>query len=911
MAQHYKSVSYPRALNKNKETKVLKLAFNKDDKDLIYLIKDLNSSKMRGLLNFQSFEELENHAVYENRSLNNTCLLMIKENIKKYNINSREQLDFFLTNTKFNISGNSATFKNNKNRGIFNWYPYIEGFSYDFVEEILKDVVIEPKSIYDPFAGTGTTILVSSLNKINSAFSEINPFMRFIINTKVQALIEYTNLIKPKHDDIKRFLNKLRTVDINGFKLNNAELNLLQNGFFNSEILLQLSFIKRKINNLRQPEIIKDLLKIALSSIIVKESNMIRRADLRYKRENELSEVEDDVIGLYIDKVNNILNDLEHYKNGEYGVTDCISENAMDINCRYNNKFELIITSPPYANGTNYFRNTKLELLFLEFINHENDLKKLRTEAITAGINNVSKRKKEPEFLSYVAPIVKELEKDKYDARIPKLVECYFSDMKVVFQNMHQILTDDGNFFIDIGDSKFKNVHVPSDILFEEIAYDIGFELIDKLKIRNRFSKDGTLLGQYLLHFKKKTKYSRKRTSNGTNKKVLRVNIVDYKKGTAAQLLLDNWEKFRDEIPYKKFPFNKRNWGSPLHSLCSYQGKLKPAIAHFLIQYFTKEKMHVLDPLSGVGTIPFEARTMDRIGYGNDLSLLAYSNTFAKLGVFNIQECINVVNQLHIYIEDHLPTDTEINNIDIGFNKTILDYYHPDTFKEIYSARKYFIENGINSATEAAIFASILHILHGNRPYALSRRSHPITPFAPKGEFIYKNLISKLNEKLNRVTNEYKYINNNQGFAYWGDFKELNQIIKHRSIDSIITSPPFFDSTRFYMSNWIRMWFTGWDKEDFKTQKDKFIETQQVKSYNIYDDFFAMCNLLLKDYGTLIMHLGFSKKANMAESLIPYAEKYFKVIGYFNEKVSNNETFGISDQGTVKSHQYLFMINRN
>ena len=56
------------------------------------------------------------------------------------------------------------------------------------------------------------------------------------------------------------------------------------------------------------------------------------------------------------------------------------------------------------------------------------------------------------------------------------------------------------------------------------------------------------------------------------------------------------------------------------------------------------------------------------------------------------------------------------------------------------------------------------------------------------------------------------------------------------------------------------------------------------------------------------MHLGFSKKANMAELIIPYAEKYFNVVGYFNENVSNNESFGISDQGTVKRHQYLFMI---
>ena len=582
----------------------------------------------------------------------------------------------------------------------------------------------------------------------------------------------------------------------------------------------------------------------------------------------------------------------------------------MDLNFEYKNKFDLIITSPPYANGTNYFRNTKLELLLLEFINDENDLKDLRTKAITAGINNVSKRRTEPEKLPYVSPIVDQLEKDKYDVRIPKLVECYFSDMKIVFNNMNKLLTENGDFFIDIGDSKFKNVHVPSDKLFEEIAYEVGFELIDKQKIRNRFSKNGTLLGQYLLHFKKKTKYLRKRSSNGHTKKYAKSNDIHNKNGTAAKLLYDNWERFRDEIPYKTHPFNKRNWGSPLHSLCSYQGKLKPAIAHFLIKYFTTNQMHILDPLSGVGTIPFEARLLNRVGYGNDLSLLAYANTYAKLGVFDFQECIKTVEKLDKFIQSNLPAESEIRGVDIGFNKNILDYYHPDTFKEIFAARKFFIEKGIASATQATIFSGILHILHGNRPYALSRRSHPITPFAPKGEYIYKNLINKLEEKLNRVTNEYKYLNN-AGYAFWGSFQDLNKKIKQNSIDSIITSPPFFDSTRFYMSNWIRMWFAGWDKEHFSTEKHQFMENQQVKSFEIYDNFFNICKFLLKNHGTIIMHLGFSKKANMAESIIPYAEKYFEIVGYFNEKVSNNETFGISDQGTVKSHQYLFMINRS
>jgi hypothetical protein len=44
------------------------------------------------------------------------------------------------------------------------------------------------------------------------------------------------------------------------------------------------------------------------------------------------------------------------------------------------------------------------------------------------------------------------------------------------------------------------------------------------------------------------------------------------------------------------------------------------------------------------------------------------------------------------------------------------------------------------------VFASLLHVLHGNRPYALSRRSHPLTPYAPTGPVEYKSLLRKLEE---------------------------------------------------------------------------------------------------------------------------------------------------------------------
>jgi len=906
MKQYHKSVSFPKSINKTNKTKVLKLVFGDKDKKIYEIIKNLSSAQIRKLLDNKSYEDLVNKANNENRSLNQICNLLIKEKIIHYEINNNNQLSLFyaIPSNNLVISKYSATFKNNKEKGIFNWYPYVEGFSYDFIQEILKFLLQKPEFIYDPFAGTGTTVLVSILNNIRAGYSEINPLMKFIIDTKIIAIKNYEKSIKSKTNIILEFLDNLKTENIKRYQLNRNSQYLLDKGFFNENILYELNYIKNEILSSNFNYDIKNVLLLNLASILVKQSNMIRRADLRYKKGNEYKEIEDNTIKLFKIKTYESLKDLDNLRYKKISDVEFISDNAKNIPEKYNKKIDLIITSPPYVNGTNYFRNTKLELLFLDLIKDETHLRILRDNAITSGINNVTNRKNINNTLNYVEKYIKELQNDSYDNRIPKLIKLYFHDMKIVFNNIKRVLTENGEFFIDIGDSKFKNVHIPTDLIFEEIANEIRLELIDKKKIRTRYSKDGFPLGQWILHFKHKKNYIRKNPNNSINNKVILKKVNNPK-----ELLIENWEKFRDNLPYKNLPYRKRNWGNTLHSLCSYQGKLKPAIAHFLIKYFTSEGMIVLDPLSGVGTIPLEASLQKRIPYGNDLSLVAYANTLAKIGNVDISKCENIVYDLEYFIKNNLSDLEEIEKIELSFNKKIQEYYHVNTLREIVAARQYFIKNGIKDANYALVFSSLLHILHGNRPYALSRISHPITPFAPKGEFIYKNLIEKLIQKLSRVLKEIREHDSKvTGNAFLGDFIDLPKKIKSLSIDAIITSPPFFDSTKFYMSNWIRMWFAGWEKDDFYVEKNKFLETKQIKSFDVYNMFFQVCDILLKNNGSIIMHLGFSKKANMAEKLIPYASKYFRIVGYFNENVDNSENFGISDQGTVKSHQYLFLI---
>src|SRR3989442_118114 len=164
--------------------------------------------------------------------------------------------------------------------------------------------------------------------------------------------------------------------------------------------------------------------------------------------------------------------------------------------------------------------------------------------------------------------------------------------------------------------------------------------------------------------------------------------------------LADRGQEFCEAASHRRDPFNRRNWGGPLHSLCSYQGKLKPAIAHFLVSGFTEPGWRVLDPLAGVGTIPLEARRLGRVGVANDLSPLAACVARAKLEPFISDEVTLVVDRLARQIADGPDLDELESWVDLGFglNGKIRDYFHPETLREILLARQFLLVEALPPA---------------------------------------------------------------------------------------------------------------------------------------------------------------------------------------------------------------------
>ena len=364
------------------------------------------------------------------------------------------------------------------------------------------------------------------------------------------------------------------------------------------------------------------------------------------------------------------------------------------------------------------------------------------------------------------------------------------------------------------------------------------------------------------------------------------------------------WAEFRQNLPHQNLPYSKRNWGSPAHSICSYQGKLKPALAHHLVRAFSNPGDVVVDPFSGAGTIPFEACQLGRIGIGIDISRLGYVLSRAKCRPPEIGAIESIIVELDHFIRDNEPTPDDYQSAhSVSFNSAIPEYFHADTLREILLSRRFFLGRWGESDAWAYAFACCAHLLHGNRPYALSRNSHPITPFKPTGEAEYRALVPRLRDKAARTAKEWptSFV---AGRAIHGDCIQPWSV---ESADAIITSPPFFDSTRFYMTNWMRYWFMGWERSDFKNAVTDFLETKQRKSIMVYADFFEQAASALRPGGYAILHLGMSKKCDMAAELAALLPETLDLVDIAYEAVGHCESHGVRDKGTVSSHSYLVL----
>jgi hypothetical protein len=276
--------------------------------------------------------------------------------------------------------------------------------------------------------------------------------------------------------------------------------------------------------------------------------------------------------------------------------------------------------------------------------------------------------------------------------------------------------------------------------------------------------------------------------------------------------------------------FNGRE--STLQQLSPYVGKMKSGMARVLIRLYSKTGDTILDPFSGSGVVPMEAALAGRRAWANDLSPYAYVLTRGKLEApGNVKAALQRTKDLLDIVNREVPTvDLKVMQEWVG------DFFHPDTLREVVAAFRI-----LRQRKDHFLTACLLGILHHVRPGFLSYPASHLVPYVrrtkyPPDEFpkmyAYRDLSSRLVAKVRRAYRR-PLLPINWGqrqFRVW-QTNAMKLPIEESSVDTIISSPPYFGALDYARDNRLRLWFLGcedWRRLDASLTANNKVYIQQM-----------------------------------------------------------------------------------
>lgn len=473
-------------------SRIVPISFSAEEYGLYEVASNMTSIEIKEAIGFSDYNLLADKAAGEYRNISQMVKLL---------------LDKYLKESKGYVSSSEVTFRASKEIPFQRWYPYIQGYSPNFVKTLISKYIGNKGIIYEPFAGTGTTIFAADSMGYDTCYSEVNPLLRLLIDTKIKILKLPTEIRKQLAEDTFMFgQDLLRFSQPEDKTLDKDYKNVFnESKYFPEENYRKILRSKTFVNNIESP-LQQAILTIAVLSSLIPSSLLKKQGDLRFKTKAELAKGVDDFNDVFANNMNVIVEDLANVNYSMSNVHKCVVNNAKYIgNCK-SGKFGSVISSPPYLNGTNYVRNTKLELWFMGLLKSKADLRFLRDEMLTSGINDVKAeyaKRHVPEGISTLYDsTISELQNHSYDKRIPLMAQCYFSEMRDVFLSMRNKLQNGALVLLDIGDSMFNNVHIRTDDILAEIFESLGYVYLGKDKLRERRSRNGKVLSQTLIKFR-------------------------------------------------------------------------------------------------------------------------------------------------------------------------------------------------------------------------------------------------------------------------------------------------------------------------------------------------------------------------------------------------------------------------
>lgn len=344
-----------------------------------------------------------------------------------------------LTDIAFDFNGEDTSYLTHS------FHPYPAKFPPQLPRHLLSTFSKPGEKVLDPFCGSGTTLVEARLQGIHSTGVDINGLACLLSKVKATPL---------SCEELQTVAQTLQVIEGESFrwqmgKKREVEIPKIEGlaHWFQPNVAEELAYIRQSILQIASSTA-GDFLKIVLSAIIVRVSN--QESDTRFAAINK--NIPDGLtFKLFLERGRDYLSRMRDFVTlARADAVVCVhNADARQLSFLPDASFDLIITSPPYANTYDYYLYHKFRKRWLDI------------DVQFAQYNEIGSRR---EFSS--------LKKDP---------EKWIDDLRQCFLEMRRVLKPRRPGFIVIGDSVIQKKRLKMDEIIADFAPRCGFQVCDVL----------------------------------------------------------------------------------------------------------------------------------------------------------------------------------------------------------------------------------------------------------------------------------------------------------------------------------------------------------------------------------------------------------------------------------------------
>jgi DNA modification methylase len=397
-------------------------------------------------------------------------------------------------------------FRPNETRPVHRWWPYVQGFSAEWVETVLRRYGVGPGSVVlDPFCGSGTVPAAARSLGAAAVGTDLLPIAAFVARAKLtwdvapERLRSAAERILAGGDAPRRPLPFLRETRRQ----------------FAPAVLRRLLVLRDRV--LAEPDDdLGSLLRLAFAGILIDASRLKRAPCLGYTEKPGQDAATPD--RLWRARIAAIADDLAALaaRRATWGPEGSIALGSVASRPIDPGSVDLAVTSPPYVNGMDYVMNYKIDLAWMGFVRSYPELARLRASMVAC--DNIPRSVAEAYAPTagvrgdpWLAGIVREIERNirrKGTYRrtdMARVVSKYFDDLVPAIDAVHRALRPGGRFVVVNGDSLIAGTYIPGDLLFARLAARSGFriESVEVARTRRSGQRRGFALRESVLTLQK------------------------------------------------------------------------------------------------------------------------------------------------------------------------------------------------------------------------------------------------------------------------------------------------------------------------------------------------------------------------------------------------------------------------